>query len=325
MNTPPTEFVRLMPDRLRAFVTTLFERVGVSTEDAAFLAERLVATDLRGVFSHGTRQAPGYARMMRDGKVNPRPRVQVERDELVTAVVDGDGGMGHFAAHRAALLAVEKAKVAGLGAAVSRNHFHFGAAGKYTRVALEQQCIGFAVSAHRFPRNPGAPVADAGGCSPMSFAVPTLNEPPLVLDMATWTYPNSEAEFEALFGQMPAAFFKALGLGAVCQALGGFMAGIWQFAEPVPGIWEGADQGAFVLAVDPARFAPLDRFLAEMDEYVASVRRMRPFPGCDRADLPGGLEAEREREWAVEGIPIGRRHQTALEQIAMELDVPTPF
>jgi LDH2 family malate/lactate/ureidoglycolate dehydrogenase len=325
VNTVPTEFIRVMPDPLRSFVQTLFEKVGMSSEDAAFIAGQLVATDLRGVFSHGTRATPEYVQMIRDGKVNPRPNVRMEHDAPVTAVVDGDGGMGHFASYRAAVLAVEKAKTLGLGAATSRNHFHFGAAGKYSRVAVERDCIGFAVSAHRFARDPNSPVFSAGGGSPMSFAIPTRNEPPLVLDMATSTFPSTTAEFEEIFAKMPAAFFKAFGLGAVCQGLGGFLAGIWQFAEPGPGIWEGANQGAFILAVDPSRFAPMDRFLGEMDEYVASVRRMRPFPGYERADLPGGLEAERERQWAVEGIPVGVRHQEALTRVGAEMGVPTPF
>jgi hypothetical protein len=59
-NTPPKEFIRVMPERLRSFVAEAFQNVGTSAEDAALLAELLVVTDLRGVFSHGTRQVPGY-------------------------------------------------------------------------------------------------------------------------------------------------------------------------------------------------------------------------------------------------------------------------
>src|SRR4051794_21759944 len=80
LNTPPTEFIRVMPEPLHAFVTALFEKVGMSAEDAGFIARQLVATDLRGVFSHGTRQTPGYVQMIHEGKVNPRPKVRVESD-----------------------------------------------------------------------------------------------------------------------------------------------------------------------------------------------------------------------------------------------------
>ena len=75
--------------------------------------------------------------MMLDGKVNPRPNVRCINESPTTAVYDGDGGMGHFASYHAAKAAVKKAKEMGLGAATSRNHFHFGSAGKYSRLALE--------------------------------------------------------------------------------------------------------------------------------------------------------------------------------------------
>ena len=91
-----------MPAALGSFVAEAFQRVGTSAEDAAFLADLLVATDLRGVFSHGTRQLPRYTQMILDGRVNPRPITKVVDDSPATAIIDGDGGMGHFAAHRAA-------------------------------------------------------------------------------------------------------------------------------------------------------------------------------------------------------------------------------
>jgi LDH2 family malate/lactate/ureidoglycolate dehydrogenase len=110
MNVVPTEFVRVMPDQLRGFVSEVFAKVGVPQEQAELLAQLLVATDLRGVFSHGTRQTVGYARLVREGKLNPRPQVRAVKEDASTAMLDGDGGLGHFASWRAAHMAVEKGK-----------------------------------------------------------------------------------------------------------------------------------------------------------------------------------------------------------------------
>ena len=137
MNVVPKEFIRVMPDAMRGFVSEAFQKAGTSEEDAAHIAHLLVLTDLRGVFSHGTQQTPGYVGMMLDGKVNPRPNVRCIDESPTTAVYDGDGGMGHFASYHAAKAAVKKAKEMGLGAATSRNHFHFGSAGKYTGSRLK--------------------------------------------------------------------------------------------------------------------------------------------------------------------------------------------
>lgn len=325
MNVPPKEFIRVMPNVLKVFVVEIYKKAGVSDEDANFLTDLLATNDLRGVFSHGTRQTAAYARLMRDGKVNPRPKVRLVDESPTTAIYDGDGGLGYFPSYRAAQAAVKKAKALGLGGAISRNHNHFGAAGIYSRVAMEADCIGFSVSAHRFERSTGSLVYSAGGGSPMSFAIPTGIEPPMVIDMATSFWPDRSEDFADVFSKMPAAFFKSFGLGAVCQALGGFMAGIWLFAKSEPGIWEAANQGAFILAVDVSRFMPIADFKRDMDEYVRSVRNMRPFPGYDRAELPGGLEWERERQWAKEGIPIGKNHQATLEEVAKEFAVTVPW
>ena len=327
MNVPPTEFVRVMPDDLRNLVANLFTKADVSNADATLIADLLVATDLRGVFSHGTRTTPGYVRQFLDGQLNPRPTVRVMHETLTTAVVDGDGGLGHMPSYRAACLAVQKARTHGLGAAVTRNHGHFGAAGKYSRIALEADCVGFAVSSHIPRLTVDQPVMGAGGGSPMSFAIPSGTEPPLVLDMGCSPdrWPGTPG-FEELFGKMPAIFFKFLGLGAVCQGLGGIMAGIHALEKQSPRRYEGANQGAFICAIDISRFMPMDEFKREMDDYVRRVRTMQPFPGHERADLPGGLEWEREREWSRVGIPVGQEHRAALEGIAAELglDVPWP-
>ena len=314
-----------MPDVLRNFIGETFQKAGTSAADAAHIARLLVLTDLRGVFSHGTQQTPGYVGMMLDGKVNPRPNVQCISESPTTAVYDGDGGMGHFAAFMAAEAAVEKAKTLGLGAATSRNHFHFGSAGKYSRLALEVDCAGFAVSCHRFRHSPEAPIATATGASPMSFAIPAGDQPPIVVDMATGM--DTNLPLEQAFEQSPAAFFKMLGLSHVSHALGGFMAGIWLFDKPPnpPEIWEGANQGAFIAAIDISRFRDIEAYKSEIDQHIHDARQMRPAPGYDRADLPGGLEWEREQEWTEIGIPIGETHQEQLRNVGARVGVPLPF
>ena len=57
-------------------------------------------------------------------------------------------------------------------------------------------------------------------------------------------------------------------------------------------------------AFDVRAFMPLEEFQAQMDAFVAAARNMRPFPGLDRAELPGNLEWQREREYARDGVPI---------------------
>ncbi|MBM4044016.1 MAG: Ldh family oxidoreductase [Planctomycetes bacterium] len=319
MNVPPKEFVRVSPDRLRSFTVELFRKAGMPDADARLLADLLVASDLRGVRSHGTWQAPGYLSYFREGKLNVRPQVRIVQDTEATAVLDGDGGLGYFPAFRAAQMAVQRAKRLGVAVGLTRNHGHIGAAGHYARIASAADCIGMCISSARYSPSPEYCVWQAAGCPPICIAIPHGNAPPIAPDMGLYIYTREQQTFEDLFSKMPDAFFKILGLAAACRALGGMLAGI--HAEPAPGAFEGANQGSFILAVDVAKFIPLDEFKRHVDAYVTAAQNMKPFPGCDRAELPGGLEWRLERDYARDGIPIGRQHQAGLDAAAAQLGV----
>ena len=59
-----------------------------------------------------------------------RPRVIKETP--VSALVDGDGGLGHLPARFAMQVAIDKAKQSGMVVAAVRSSAHFGAIGYYT-------------------------------------------------------------------------------------------------------------------------------------------------------------------------------------------------
>ena len=223
MNIPPTEYIRVPVDQLRELSTALFLEASVPRQDADLITNLLIDTDLRGVLSHGTHQVNGYIRAYLNGDLNTAPQIRVIRDEVTTATVDGDGGLGHLATTRATELAITGAKTTGVGAMISQNHGHFGSAGKYTRMTIQQGYIGFCVSGHTM-----AGLAFTGrqwnplGNPPMSFAFPAGTEAPMILDMGTSFF--EPEHFPSVFEQASAAFFKSIGLVAVANLLGGVMA-----------------------------------------------------------------------------------------------------
>jgi len=309
-----------MPDRLREFVRAAFRKVGMPVDDAQLLSETLVASDLRGVFSHGTIATHYYVSQFREGKLNVCPQPSIVNETDTTAALDGDGGLGYFPAFRAAHLAAEKAKAHGVAVAVMRNHGHIGAAGHYSRVISAAGCIGMCASASWSGRSPDLSVRYAGGGSPISFAVPAGDEAPLVPDLGLHFY-LSEDDFTELFDRLPDAFIKFLGLSSACQALAGVLAGV--HSQPATGEprFEGATQGAFLLGIDIARFVPIDDFRRQMDAYIAAAQKMQPLPGHERAELPGAPEARRESDYSVQGIPLGTRHRAVLDKVAQELGI----
>jgi len=326
MNLPPKSYISVPHQALHAFVVQAGQTVGLSADKADLLAELLVANDLRGVFSHGTTQIATYARLMRDGILNSQPVVQIVRETPVSLLVDGDGGLGYFPSHQATLALVEKAKAQGMAVAVTRNHGHFGAAGIYSRLTLPHDLLCFVTSGHQLHLQPGQPIYEAAGGSPMSFSAPALEEESLLLDFgAIHDLYASSPYRDAIARLAPGTVFRSIGMGAICQSWGGFLAGVPLDPARAQRTYSGANQGSLVMAFRIDLFLDAHQFKAEMDEYVRAVRALQPLAGFEESFLPGGVEAKRTQLYRAEGIPVGPGHQQRLTDIAQELGIALPW
>ena len=326
MNLPPEDHIRVSHTVLHAFVAEAGSTVGLPSGKAELLADLLVANDLRGVFSHGTQQIATYARLMRDGKLNARPEVQVANETAVSLLVDGDGGLGYFPAHEGTVRLIEKVKQTGIGVLLTRNHGHFGAAGLYARLTLPHDLLCYVTSGHQLHLQPGDPIYSAAGGSPMSFSAPTAQEDPVVLDFGTrHDLYRSDPHRDENARLAPGLVLRSIGMGAICQAWGGLLAGVPIEPGRAERIYSGANQGSLVLAFQIGLFMPPEQFRREMDAYVRKVRALEPLEGFDESYLPGGVEAARERAYREEGVPVGAEHQERLEGLARELGLSVPW
>jgi hypothetical protein len=61
-----------------------------------------------------------------------------------------------------------------------------------------------------------------------------------------------------------------------------------------------------------------------MDAYVPRGE-LTPLSGFDRCFMPGGLEAERERQYRRDSVPVGPEHRQRLEGLAKELGIEAPW
>jgi L-2-hydroxycarboxylate dehydrogenase (NAD+) len=324
MNQPPREFIQVPHERLRSFVSAAGRQVGLPLDKAERLATLLVENDLRGVFSHGTTQIATYAILIRDGRLNPTPEVRVIKETAVSLMLDGDGGLGYFPSYEGTQLVIEKAKQSGIAVMLSRNHGHFGAAGIYARMTLGHDLLCYVTSGHQLHLNPGQPIYDAAGGSPMAFTAPTDTEDPVVLDFGAMhdLYGPPRDELAAL---APGLVLRSIGLGEICQAWGGLLSGLRIDPDPPRWSWPGANQGSLVICLRIDLFSEADAFKAQMDAFVRRVRDLQPVPGVDQALMPGGIEATRERQYRAEGIPVGPVHRQRLDELSKALGIPVPW
>ena len=181
-------------EELKRFATNVFIKIGAPEADAKLAADVLVSADLRGVDSHGVARLSGYIRLHGKERLNAQPNIQTVHETPSTAVVDGDLGLGLVVGPHAMKLAIEKAKNVGSGWVAVKNSNHYGIAGYHAMMALEQDCIGISLTNASPLVSPTFSKERLLGTNPISIAIPTKNQPPFVLDMATTTAANGKLE-----------------------------------------------------------------------------------------------------------------------------------
>ncbi len=339
-------------DDLRTFCLAALAQVGVGEEDARTTADVLVTTDTWGVHTHGVKALRGYVRRLRAGGLRAGARPFVASQGPAWAIVDGDSGLGMVVSCFAMRTAIAKARSCGIGYAGVRNSCHFGAAGYYTAMAAEAGLIGMAM-ANDTPSVtvPGAK-GRVTGSNPFSFAVPTGEGDPILLDMATSTVAGGKVyaaytlgkpipegwvvDEEGLPTADPAAFMrgcaltpmaghKGYGLALMIESLAGLLTGAaltgqiasWMASDPALPTGHGA---AFV-AVDVAAMMPLGDFQQRADALCRELRASPKAAGADRIYLPGEIEWENRRRALDGGIVLPDDVLASLEELARDLDM----
>ena len=325
MNVPPETFIRVPRRSLQAFASRAAQTVGLPKQRSDLLAELLTSNDLRGVFSHGTRLMAEYAPLIRGGLLNNAPDVRVVRETPVSLVVDGDGGLGYFPALEGTRLAIAKASSSGMAVMQSRNHGHIGAAGIYARMTLEHDLLTFVTSGRQMDLAAGMSVYAPAIGSPICFSAPAGREHPLVVDFSPVYDLRTSPNRDQIARWVPGTIFRCLGMGTIAQAWGGVLAGIPLDRSRAVRSYARADQTSLLVTFQIGLFIDPLQFRREMDEFVQRVASLEPLDGFERAQLAGGPEAERDRQYRAEGIPVGPAHQQDLENLASELGLDVPW
>ncbi len=172
-------------DVVRSFVEDVFRGLGVPEDEARICADVLLASDLRGIESHGVGRLKYYYDRIKAGVQLARTGIEIVQESETTALVDGHHGMGHVIAYRAMHLAMDKARRYGLGAVAVRNGAHLGIAGYYPLMAAQEGMMGLAVTNARPAVAPTFGAEPMLGTNPIAFAAPSDLPYPFCFDGAT--------------------------------------------------------------------------------------------------------------------------------------------
>jgi len=180
-----TETTCIPADVVESFMMDVFQGLGVPQEDARICTDVLIASDLRGIESHGVSRLKYYYDRIRRGQHRFETEMEIVKETETTALIDGHHGMGHVIAYRSMRMAIDKARKYGLGAVAVRNGTHFGIAGYYPLMAAREGMMGLAVTNARPAIAPTFSTEPMLGTNPIAFAAPSDMDYPLCFDGAT--------------------------------------------------------------------------------------------------------------------------------------------
>ncbi len=330
-----------------------FERAGLPREDAGVVAVLMAQADLQGSEGHGVMRLPQYLRRLGAGGVEVRPAIKVVEERPGMALIDGGNGMGHLVMKRAAELAMEKARAAGIAWVGTRRSNHAGPASLYARMPLAHDMIGLYLavgSANHLP--PWGGLDMLLSTNPIAAAFPAGEETPVVLDMATTVAAYGKIKAKAQRGEsmpegwmidregrpltdprraeegflLPIGGYKGYGLSLVFGLLAGTLNGATMGSGVVDFNHDDstpANTGQAILAIDVAAFGDVQQFKRRVDAVVRELRASRRMPGVQRIWLPGEQSQAKRVENGRLGIPIPETLMRSLDKLAAELGIPT--
>jgi LDH2 family malate/lactate/ureidoglycolate dehydrogenase len=245
-------------------------------------------------------------------------------------------------------LAIEKASEAGVAWVSTRFSNHAGPASLYSRRPLQHKMLGlyFAVgNANHLP--PWGGMDMLLSTNPISAGIPTAEEPPVVLDMATTVAAYGKVKAKAKRGEMmpqgwmidrqgqplldpnksgegfllPIGEHKGYGLALIVGLLAGTLGGAAMGRDVVD---FNADHvtvtntGQAILVIDLAAFGDPDHFKHQVDKLVRDIRNSDRLPGVERIWLPGEQSHNKRERYTTQGIPVAPTLVSELNALAAE-------
>jgi L-2-hydroxycarboxylate dehydrogenase (NAD+) len=345
----------ISPASLVRFIAAAYRAVGIAAGDAEKAAGLMAASDISGADGHGVFRLPQYIRRIKAGGLNTTPDIRIVRRSRAAALVDGDNGLGSLVVSRAVDTAIDLARDNGVGWVGVRRGNHAGAAAVYAAMPLAHDMIGlyFAVgNANHLP--PWGGIDMLLSTNPIAVAVPALEEPPLVLDMATTVAAYGKVKVAAQQGKtmpegwmidregrpvtdpnraddgflLPIGGYKGAALALMFGLLAGTLNGAANGADVVDFNKDDTtptNTGQAICVVDIKAFAEPIAFKRQVDAVIRQLHGSALLRGFEHIRLPGEDRHRRIAERQQQGIPIPPVLRRALDDLAADLAIAPLF
>jgi len=321
------------PQSLYAVTHLIARRMGSADGEATEVADHLVRANLAGHDSHGVGMLPAYVRLLHDGLLVPNQAAATVLDAGALLVIDARRGYGQRMAADAVRRAILRAQELGACVLALRNSSHIGRIGTYAELATKSGCAFTAfvnVADHHDIAATYASAEARLGTNPFCTAVPGVDGPSIMLDMATTTIAAGKARVAYNKGvpvpdnclidpdgaptNDPTGFIrdkvgalrtfgthKGSGLAIMCEIMAAAVAGGQGAFEPTKG---GILNSMLAIVIDLSKLADPAETAARIEGTKAHIKSARPAPGFDEILLPGDPERRSTARRAEQGIEV---------------------
>jgi len=352
-------FLRFDKNELFNYSVKYMEKLGIPENDAKIVADVLIEADLRGVDSHGLIRIYSYYGLRLEKKyMDPFARYKILKETDTTVLYDGGNGAGQVVSYYAMSRCIKKAKKSNLAIAVVKNSNHYGIAAYYSMMALKHDMIGISLTNSQSLVAPTYGRTAVIGTNPISIAVPSYNEYPFVLDMATSVVPIGRIKvYEEKGEKIPIGWgiddygnvtddpkkvqsggpgalmplggtdemrgYKGYGLAIMVEILCAALSG----ASHLTGVGfphepRVSDVSHFFMAINIEAFRPLFDFKKQMDDMIKLLKNSPKASGHDRIYVAGEKEFEIAEYNEKNGIPVLKKVVEELKKNGERLGVP---
>ena len=347
-------------DDLRKIGFDIFKAAGASKHEAEIVSNHLVKSNLVGHDSHGVIRIQLYLDLIRAGGIKPGNEIKIVKETPSSALIDGNQGFGQVVASKAMAIAIDKAKTTTLSAVGVHYCNHVGRLGDFPVMAAQEDMIGIAMINNH---GSGQLMAPFGGRerrlspNPISFAFPSGDGEPVMLDMTTSTVAGGKVDLKRsrkeqapkgwfinakgedstdpneFFGPPQGALLplggilghKGFGLAFVIDILSGALTQAGCSRENPPEIGAIVNgrriigNGLFIMVINIANFVGIDYFKDEVDELIRYVKTSPKLPGVEEIFYPGEVESRAEEKRNKEGIFVEDETWEKITQCATSL------
>ena len=341
-------------EKLKPFCLKVFAGYGFDPGESEIITDVLLCADLYGIESHGIQRLFRYHQEITGGVVKIGAKSTVVHETPVSAVLDANHGMGQIAGVNAMELAIQKAKISGIGMVSVRNSNHYGIAGYFANMAVQEDLMGICMTNTESIAVPTFGKKAMLGTNPVALGFPA-DPVDFLFDAATTVVPRGKLEVYNKnskplpdgwavdtngqpcqnAGEIINNLIEKLGggiapLGGLGELHGGHKGyGLGIIVDIFTGIlssgmtsnYINTKQGQtniahFFMAVDHGLFGDKEAIKEHMSGFLRELRESPKADGKERIYTHGEKEFESKKQKLLSGIPINEKTLAELNEIA---------